>query len=170
MQAKKPLECDFRSGLCFSDTWHLMSSIVISESPWMIELSYWKSVIRGRESRAWMKLVEVYQVGTTLLKAHSIFFCLYPVYWKYIKPMYFSLSFCFDNSIFVLLRSKYLKNFQHDFFCILWIVWGCVSEFSIAWIFNIYFLCLTSDLIIAWSENMSSIYRFSEYVETGFVT
>lgn len=135
MQAKNPLECDF------SATWHHMSPIVISESPWMTELSYWKPVITGKEPRAWTKLVVFNQVGITLVKARS-FFAFLLIFWKYIKCMYFSLSFCFDNNTFILLHSKYLGKFQYNFFCVLWIIWGGgVSEFSIAWIFNIY-LCV----------------------------
>lgn len=62
--------------------------------------------IRGRESKAWVKLVAFYQVDTKLLKAHLLFSFL-PVYWKYSQAMYFFMSFCFDNSVFVLLHSKY---------------------------------------------------------------
>lgn len=45
----------------------------------MTELSYWKSVITGKEPRPWAELVVFNQVSITLVKAPS-FFAFLPVF------------------------------------------------------------------------------------------
>ena len=66
MQARKDLECDIRTRLCFTATWPRISSIAIAEPPWVtaLILEVW---VKRKEARALMKLVVFYKVGAKLL-------------------------------------------------------------------------------------------------------